>query len=436
MPSGRGAIEQPNATSDGQAALTPTFWLAIVVTGIVSGLGGVAMMALLFKVEHVAFGYHSGSFLTGVEHASGLRRFISVTLAGVVGGVGWYLLRRFTKGQSAEVDHAIWAGTGQLSVARSLGTSVISEIVVGMGASLGREAAPKLLGGTAGTVFARFLNLSGPQRRLLVACGAGAGLACVYNVPLGAACFTAEILCGSIALPTVMPALACSAIATATAWVYLPSAATYPNIPTFHATAALIVWAFLLAPIVGLFASAYVRVIGWVSHHRVKGSTILFAMPATFALLGLIGLAYPQLFGNGKGVAHEAFLGHGTLLLLLALFVLKPAVTALCLGAGASGGLLTPVMSTGAVLGGFLGLAFSHVWHGTPIGSYALVGAAAMIGAAMQAPLTAVVVIMELTHSGLDLAVPMIAATVIATAIARHVDGYSIYSARLPALET
>jgi hypothetical protein len=134
--------------------------------------------------------------------------------------------------------------------------------------------------------------------------------------------------------------------------------ATYPNIPTFHATAALTVWALLLAPIVGLFASGYVRVIGWVSHHRVKGWPILVVMPTAFALLGLTGLAYPQLFGNGKGVAHEAFLGNGRLTLFMALFALKPIVTALCLGAGASGGLLTPVMSTAAVLGGFFGLAF------------------------------------------------------------------------------
>jgi CIC family chloride channel protein len=212
--------------------------------------------------------------------------------------------------------------------------------------------------------------------------------------------------------------------------------ATYPNIPTFHATAALTVWALLLAPIVGLFASGYVRVIGWVSHHRVKGWPILVVMPTAFALLGLTGLAYPQLFGNGKGVAHEAFLGNGRLTLFMALFALKPIVTALCLGAGASGGLLTPVMSTAAVLGGFSGWRFTHLWHGTPVGSYALVGAAATIGAAMQAPLTAVVLIVELTHSGIELAVPMIAATVLATAIARYIDGYSIYSARLPALET
>jgi len=111
----------------------------------------------------------------------------------------------------------------------------------------------------------------------------------------------------------------------------------------------------------------------------------------------------------------------------LALFALKPLVTALCLGSGATGGLFTPTMSTGALLGAFLGTAWSLLFPGAPVGAYA------MIGAAMQAPLAALVLILELTHSGFALMVPMIIATTIATLIARHIDGYSLYSARLPA---
>ena len=130
-------------------------------------------------------------------------------------------------------------------------------------------------------------------------------------------------------------------------------------------------------------------------------------------------------------MAHDAFLGVGSIGLLVALAVLKPLVTALCLGAGASGGLFTPVMSTGAVLGAALGIAWSQVWPGSPIGAYALIGAAAMIGAGMQAPLAALVLVLELTHSGFGLMVPMMVATVIATAITRWIDGYSIYTARL-----
>lgn len=144
-------------------------------------------------------------------------------------------------------------------------------------------------------------------------------------------------------------------------------------------------------------------------------------------------MAYPQLYGNGKGMAHDVFIGGGTLALLAALLVLKPLMTALCLGTGASGGLFTPVLSTGAVLGGFLGLAWSHLWPGSPVGAYAMIGAAATIGAGMQAPLAALALVLELTHSGFSLMVPMIAATVSATAVCRWIDGYSVYSARLTA---
>jgi CIC family chloride channel protein len=131
-------------------------------------------------------------------------------------------------------------------------------------------------------------------------------------------------------------------------------------------------------------------------------------------------------------MADDAFTGVGGLGLLLVLSALKPLVTVLCLGSGASGGLFTPTLSTGAVLGGALGMAWSLAWPGSPSGAFAMVGAAAMIGAAMQAPITALALILELTHSGFGLMVPMLAATVTATAVAFYVDGYSIYSARLP----
>jgi chloride channel protein, CIC family len=433
LPSGRGAIEQPNAGHDGAAALTPMFWLAVIVTGVATGLFGDVLMALLFHVERLAFGYHSGSLLDGVRAASNLRRVVVLLIGGAFGAVAWYLLRRFARGPT-EVDDALWRGTGELSFWRSLGTSAISEVVIGFGASIGREAAPKLMGGASGSVIARWARLSPQQRRLLVSCGAGAGLAAVYNVPIGGALFTAEVLVGSISLPVILPALACSAIATQTARWYLPGHPSYIGIPHYHSNASLIVWAFLLGPLTGVLAAGYIRLIGWISYHRAKGAALLIAMPAALGVLGLLGIAYPELFGNGKGIVGETFVGEGGLTLLLALFLLKPLVTALCLGAGASGGLFTPVLSTGALFGGFLGLAWTHLWHGTPLGAFAMVGGAAMIGAAMQAPLAALVLVIELTDSGLGLSIPIIAATVIATVIARYLDGYSIYSARLPAI--
>ncbi len=425
-------MEQPNATHDGEASLTPRFWLAVVITAVATGLFGATLMALLQFVEKLAFSYHGGSYEKAVAATTNLHRLVSLVLAGVIGSIGWYLVRRFFSHEKSEIDDALWNGDGELGARRSLATSVVSEVVIGMGASIGREAAPKLMGGASASAVANWFGLTTAQKRLLVACAGGAGLAAVYNVPLGGAVFTAEVMLGSFALPTVLAALACSLIATLTAWLFLPSAATYADIPNYAFSGSIMVWSVAAGVVIGFLAVVYVRLLGWVSAHRASGVTMLWMMPVAFALVGVAGFKYPQLFGNGKDMAHDAFLGIGGLVLLLALFALKPLVTALCLGSGASGGVFTPFLSIGATLGGFLGVAWNHFWPGSPVGAFALIGAAAMIGAAMQAPLVGLVLVVELTHTGLHLMIPMIAATAIATLIGRQVDGYSIYSARLP----
>ena len=166
----------------------------VALTGVATGLLGALMMVILFNVQHLAFGYQTGTFQAAVEHASAARRVTSLVLAGAFGGVAWFLLRRYTKGKRSEIDDAIWNGDGRLSFRRSLGTSVISEVVIGMGASMGREAAPKLMGGASASVLGRWTRLTPQQRRLLVACGGGAGLAAVYNVLSAEPCSTATWL--------------------------------------------------------------------------------------------------------------------------------------------------------------------------------------------------------------------------------------------------
>jgi CIC family chloride channel protein len=433
VPSGRGAMEQPNVAHDGDTRLTAKFWLAVVLTGVAAGLFGDLLMWILSLTERVAFDFHSGSYQASVAHASDARRVVSLAVAGVIGAVSWYLIRRYLKKERSEIDEAVWTGDGELSMRRSLLTSLVSEVVVGAGASIGREAAPKLMGGASGSLLAHWFSLTSAQKRLLVACGGGAGLAAVYNVPLGGALFTAEVLYGSFVLPVVFPALATSVIATVVSWIYLPRHATYVDVPNYRVSASLLVWSLLAGVAVGLLAVGYVRLVGWVSFHRAKGAHILWGMPVAFVIVGVVGIWYPQLFGNGK--AHQAFLGVGDIGLFFALFMLKPLVTSLTLASGAAGGLFTPFLATGAMFGAFFGAVWVHLWPGTPVGAFALVGAAAMIGAAMQAPLAGLVLVLELVHGALNISIPMIAATVIATLLVRQIDGYSIYSARLPQRE-
>lgn len=432
LPHGRGATEQPNATGDKDAELTLKFWFYLILTGVAAGLFGDLMMIILFGMEHFIYHYHTGEFQAAVGRSSPLHRVLALVIAGAIAGPAWYILGRFTKGEKSEVDDVVWAAEGELSPRKSFGTSIIQEVVIGMGASLGREAAPKLLGALSGSLLGKWGKLSPAQRRLLIACGAGSGLAAVYNVPLGGAVFTAEIMLGELTLPVILPALACSVIATGVGYLYLPDRATYLGVPNFPFHLAQVLFAVVAGPLIGLFAVGFIRLMGLVSHHRFTGKAVIFGPFLSFSILGLLGIKYYQLFGNGKDMAHSVLAGHvAALTLLAALFLLKPIVTALALGSGASGGLFTPALSTGAVLGGFLGGVWSMILPGTPIGAYAMIGAAAMMGASLQAPLSALVLVLELTQSGLGLIVPMMIATTIATAVARHIDGYSIYSARL-----
>jgi chloride channel protein, CIC family len=435
VPSGRGAMEQPNVTHDGEARLSGMFWLAVIATGVATGLIGDGLMIILAWAERLAFNFHGGSFQNAVAQTSGLHRVTSLVIAGIFGAGSWFLIRKYLGHEKSEIDDSLWRGDGELSVRRSALTSIVSEIVIGLGASIGREAAPKLMGGASGSLISHYFKLSSAQKRLLVACGGGAGFACVYNIPLGGAIFAAEVLYGSFALPAVLPALATALIATATGWLYLPNRPTYLDIPNFRLSATLMVWSIVAGFVIGIITVGYIRVIGWLAVLRPSGTRLLWIMPLTFALVGVIGIKYPQIFGNGKDIAHQAFLGVTALSLLAALAIIKPFVTALTLGSGAAGGLLTPVLATGALLGGLSGSLWLHMWPGASLGAFALIGAAAMLGAAMQAPLAGLVIILELIHGGFNIAIPMMAATLIATVVVRAIDGYSIYSARLPKLK-
>jgi H+/Cl- antiporter ClcA len=239
------------------------------------------------------------------------------------------------------------------------------------------------------------------------------------------------VLLGTLSLPLVLPALATSLIATAVAWVALGSRPTY-LVPTYDAHASQIFWALIVGPIAGLVSVVYIRLISSAHALRPAGWLRVAAPIAVFTALGVVAIAYPQVLGNGKGVVQLALVGRLAVGVMAVLVVLKPLATAACLGSGAPGGLFTPTLTLGVVLGGVLGDGWLQIWPGTPLGSYAVIGGAAVLAASMQAPLAAVVLLLELTHKVDGLMVPMLLAVVEATVISRLLRARSIYSARLP----
>ena len=162
------------------------FWVLVVAVGLGAGLGGAALIELLRLVQHVAWSYHSGDFLDGVKRTSSARRVLVLFVGGVVAGGGALALSRFS---ASEVSEAIWLRGARVPFWASIARGVHSIVIVALGASLGREAAPQQAGAAVASALSEWAQLPDWQRRLLVACGAGAGMAAVYNVPLGGALF-------------------------------------------------------------------------------------------------------------------------------------------------------------------------------------------------------------------------------------------------------
>jgi CIC family chloride channel protein len=422
---------QPNVPGKGiVASYSPRFWGLVVAIGIAAGLGAAVLTLLLNLVQSESWSYHSGSFLSAVTRAGTDRHLIVLFAAGVLAAIGGLLIKRVPGTGAGEISDGLWLSAGRIAFWRSQARGVLSIIIVGMGASLGREAAPQLTGAAVASALSEWAKVPPWQRRLLVACGAGAGMAAIYNVPLGGALFAVEVLLGTLTLPVVLPAVAVSAIATAVAWIVVPTEPTY-HITSFAVTGSQVVWAVLIGPLAGLLAVGWVHAIAAVNRVKPSRWGRVLAPILVFTALGVLAIAYPQLLGNGKDVVQRVFSDHLGVAIIAALLVLKPLATAACLGTGAPGGLFPPTLTLGVLFGGLLGHGWGAIWPGAAPGSYAIIGGAAVLAASMQGPLAAVVIMLELTHHADALMVPVLLAVAEATIVARLFGAPSIYSARL-----
>jgi H+/Cl- antiporter ClcA len=396
--------------------------IVIVLTGVAAGLSATLLGLLLHFIQHVAYDYSLDavvspeSFLQGVTAASPIRRVTSLTACGAVAGFGWWAVDRF--------------GTSLVSIKAAVGKDVpgprmpflttIAHVLlqiatVALGSPLGRETAPREISAVLATWLSSRAGLAAEERRILIACAAGAGLAAIYNVPLGGVLFILEVLLGTFAPKALVPAVVTSVVATMVAWIGLRDVPQY-LVPPLEISLSLVAWSILAGPVFGIAAYGFRAVTRAATARTPRGWHRVPWCLAVFFGVGLLATLFPQLPGNGRGPSQLGFDGDISVKLAMSLLALKALAITASIRAGAAGGLLTPSLALGALLATILGSLWNLIFPVVPTAAFAIVGAAAFLASSMNMPLTAIVLVIEFTRVGHDLWVPISLAVAISIA--------------------
>ena len=370
--------------------------LAACLLGLVSGFAGIILHDLLEFVEGLVFGHseHESSFLT--DGVPPYRIGISLLIVGLTSSFVWYFLQRkgkllSIKGQMKEEDSRL-----ALHFWRQLLHSSWQIVAVGGGAPIGKEGAPREIGALLAGRLAKGFGLPLADRIFLIACGAGAGLAAVYQVPLTSVFFIFETLGIAFSLKRFFLAGISTYVAAYTAgWVTSDHALYKLPVTTWSLQGLwlLPIIVLVLTPLAYVFA----RLTKQATAHRIKDKRILLTLPLAFLFLAGLAQKLPHLLGNGRMVAQEVINGISwkTAFLLL---VLKALVVLLTLWAGAYGGTLTPSFALGMVGAALFTLAFGIESPSTIL----LIGAVCFLTVTLMAPFSATGLVIGFTGQGLD----------------------------------
>lgn len=392
------------------------FLMAMLLTGIIAGLVGLVLSLILHFVQHIAFGYNlhevfsTDNFLEAVNASSSSRRILALGICGLIVGIGWWLLYRYGK-KIITIDQAVKNEPHQMPVFTTLIHGLLQMVSVGLGSPLGRELAPREVSASFTGILSHKLGLTEPDIKIMVACGAGAGLAAVYNVPLAGALFTLEVLLMSARWQCVVPAIFTSALAAVIAWVGLGDEQQY-HIEAMRLSYSLVAWSILIGPIIGIAAFYFVKVTTAAKKAAPKDAKLIPLALINFLLIGVLAIPYPELLGNGKEPLQLGFDGSLTIQLVATLLVIRFIITVSSLRVGAKGGLLTPGLMHGALIAILLGSLWNYVFPAASMGTYAIIGATAFLACSMKMPLTAVVLVLELTRINHDSLIPILFALV------------------------
>ncbi len=422
--------------------------LIAILCGASSALCAVAFRFLIQTVQRGAFGLlpewlglaPAGAILAADDpvaaaaHLPVLWKLVVPALGAAVAAPMIVYLAREAKGHGVpEVMEAIAVRGGAIRPRVVLVKALASAASIGSGGSVGREGPIVQIGSALGSTLGRLLKLPARQVRTLVGCGAAAGIAAAFNAPIAGALFAVEIILGDFAVPQFSPIVISSVVAT------IVSRYFYGDFPAFLVPGYQLVDPFELLPYLALGALAgLVGVAFIVALYACEDFFEELRLPALLKFplgalgVGALGIFLPQVYGVGYSTIDAALLGGVPLLLLAVLLPAKIAATSLTLGSGGSGGIFAPSLFLGAMTGGLLG-SFVHQafpTHTASSGAYALVAMGAVVAATTHAPITAIVMIFELTKS-IAIIPPLMAACVISTLVATWLQRDSIYTLKL-----
>ncbi|MEM3464962.1 MAG: chloride channel protein [Candidatus Jordarchaeales archaeon] len=412
-----------SGTRSNVSRLRLKIFLLSVIIGVLGGLGAIALrhaidyLTEIFMLLPQTFGRHW-----------------IVALPAIGGFTAWLITHKFTPESGgrdgvAETMKAVSIGSGDINSRAPLATTLATSLTIGSGGSAGTEGPIIYISAGFASTVARLFKLDVEHKKLLVVCGAAAGLSAMFNAPIGGALFGLEVVHQGFEFPAVIPVLLSSTVATALSIAVMGDSPLFkpPPLTYYHHE---VFFCFILGSIVGLLSVLWVKgffkIEDILNHVNLSG----YVKPMLGgALVGIIIYFLPHVGGEGVWVIKSALSGRIAVEMLLILGALKILTCGLTLGSGGSGGVFIPSMFIGAMFGGAFGLIINTLAPSLVSEStlYAVVGMAAMLAAACRAPLTGVIMPVEMMKDYM-MALPLIAGCVTSYFVSRFVMKESIYT--------